>query len=56
MREKKHVRQRAFDVYLGGKHIDTVFYTATAVIDEEEVRRSLIYHDGYGPDIVVREA
>ena len=40
----------AFDVYLNGNHVDTVFDQET---DPEEVRRSLINHDGYNPDIEV---
>jgi hypothetical protein len=33
------------------KHIDTVFADYD---DPEEMRRSLINHDGYAPDIVVK--
>ena len=43
-------KQRAFDVFIGKKLIDTVFaqgYTA------EEMRESLINHDGYNPEIRV---
>ena len=46
----------AFDVYIpsgfGGNraHIDTVFWTAGSV---DEVRRSLIGHDGYDSNIIV---
>lgn len=51
---------QAYRVYLHGKQIDTVFYTPnkTETIAEatEDVRRSLINHDGYDPAIrVVRE-
>lgn len=47
---------RAFDVYLGKKNIDTVFYSGNVSgVDCEEVRRSLIGHDGYDPGIVVKE-
>ena len=65
MSRKSH---RAFDVFeptvtghgplfmTGLKHIDTVFYGAGAKVDAEEVRRSLINHDGYPGNIVVREA
>ena len=42
----------AFSVYLNGKEIDKVFFTADHTADE--VRRSLIRHDGYDPAIVVR--
>lgn len=44
---------RAFNVYLNGKEIDTVF---DAVSTADEVRRSLIDHDAYDPAIVVRRA
>lgn len=49
---------RAYDVYRPApngknKHIDTVFFTGYTV---DEVRRSLINHDGYAYDIVVRVA
>jgi hypothetical protein len=43
---------RAYDVYLRGKLIDTVFATG---YNAEEMRRSLINHDNYHPAIVVRE-
>jgi predicted metal-binding protein len=43
----------AFDVYLYGKNIDTIFYSADANVDADEVKRSLVNHDGYSPDIVV---
>jgi hypothetical protein len=46
---------RAFDVYLRGKLIDTVFYSTGAVVDADEVKRSLVNHDGYDPAITVRE-
>ena len=41
---------QAFDVYLRGKLIDTVFATG---YDSEEMRKSLINHDGYDHDIKV---
>jgi hypothetical protein len=44
----------AWDVYLNGKKIDTVFYTAEC--DAEYVRTTLINHDGYDARIVVRKA
>ena len=44
----------AYDVYLNGKHIDTVFYTGYD--GPEEVKKSLIDHDGYDPRIVVKKA
>ena len=46
---------RAFYVFLAGRHIDTVFYSAGAGVDAEEVRRSLIDHDGYDFRIEVIE-
>ena len=46
---------RAFNVYLNGKKIDTVFYGDSVSVDREEVRRSLINHDGYEDAITVRE-
>lgn len=45
-----------FDVYLHGKLIDTVFYSKSANVTADEVRRSLIDHDGYDPAIQVRAA
>lgn len=50
---KKH--SQAFDVYLGRKLIDTVFYSVGEKIDREDVRRALIRHDGYDPNIIVRK-
>ena len=44
----------AWNVYLNGKEIDTVFYTKEC--DAEYVRASLINHDGYDTRIVVRRA
>lgn len=41
----------AFDVYLNGKHIDTVWFTGYTA---EEAYRSLVNHDGYDPGITVR--
>jgi hypothetical protein len=45
---------QAFDVFLNGKNIDTVFYSRDAKMTNDEVRRSLINHDGYDPAIIVR--
>lgn len=45
-------RQKAFDVYLNGKWIDTVFANG---YDAEEMKRSLVDHDGYDFKIVVVE-
>jgi hypothetical protein len=44
---------QAFDVYLNGKLIDTVFYTKG--FDAEEVKKSLIDHDGYDPEIEIKK-
>ena len=44
----------AYNVYLGTKLIDTVFQSGKS--DAEEVRRSLINHDGYDPRIRVVKA
>ncbi len=46
---------QAFDVYLNGKCIDTVFYSAGVKVDRDEVKRSLVNHDGYDPSIIVRK-
>ncbi len=41
---------QAFDVFLDGSHIDTVWFTDYTA---DEARRSLIDHDGYDPSIEV---
>lgn len=46
---------QAFDVYLRGKLIDTVFYPPFAKVDCADVKASLINHDGYNPAIEVRK-
>ena len=43
----------AWDVYLNGKHIDTVFFTKDR--DKDYVLKSLINHDGYNPGIIVKK-
>ena len=43
-----------WNVYLNGKLIDSVPYTKNC--DKEYVRESLISHDGYNPNIVVKKA
>ena len=43
----------AWDVYLGRKLIDTVFYTNDC--DAEYVRNSLIEHDGYDCRIKIQQ-
>ncbi len=49
----KYIKQVAYNVFLGGVCIDTVFYSPT--VNTDEIRRSLISHDGYDPGIVVSE-
>ncbi len=49
----KYAPHKAFDVYLNGRCFDTVFYSAKANVDADEVRRSLINHDGYDSRIEV---
>ena len=44
----------AWNVYLHGKLIDTVFFTRDC--DVEYIRKSLINHDGYNDAIVVLKA
>ena len=44
---------QAYDVFLRGKEIDTVFYSASLNESAEDVKRSLVNHDGYDPSIVV---
>lgn len=44
---------KAYNVYLDGKGIDKVFWVGNS--DAEEVKRSLIEHDGYDPGINVRQ-
>ena len=46
----------AWNVYLRGKLIDTVFYSASAKVTADEVYRSLVNHDGYDPGIRVSRA
>ena len=47
------VRSRGFDVYLNGKLIDTVWFDVDMSI--EEMKKSLVEHDGYNPNIEVKE-
>lgn len=44
---------KAYTVYLGKKEIDVVFWVDNS--DAEEVKQSLINHDGYDPRIRVVE-
>lgn len=47
------MKQVAYTVYLDGKEIDTVFYSEKDDPGPEEVKRSLVNHDGYDPSITV---
>jgi hypothetical protein len=51
---KRNNPATAYNVYLGTKHIDTVFQSGTSSADE--VRRALIDHDGYDHRIRVTKA
>ncbi len=44
---------KAFNVYLKNKLIDTVFYDHSSNVTKDEVRQSLINHDGYNSHIRV---
>lgn len=52
--EKKGNSLKAFDVYLDGEKVDTVFYQRN--FTAEEVKDSLVGQDGFSPDIVVKLA
>lgn len=41
---------KAYLVFLNGQEVDTVFYTGYTA---EDVKRSLVDHDGYDPNIRV---
>lgn len=43
----------AYDVHHKGKHIDTIFYGHPEPV--ESVKKSLVNHDGYHPDITVKK-
>jgi hypothetical protein len=45
----------AYDVYQHGKWLERVYYQANA-FTADEVRKSLIDHDGYPPEITVHLA
>ena len=47
------VQSKGMDVYLYGKLIDTVWFDEDMSI--EEIKKSLINHDGYNPNIEVKE-
>lgn len=42
---------QAWNVYLNGKLIDTVFFVPS--MEADDVKRSLVNHDGYDPAITV---
>ena len=44
--------QKAWDVFLNGLWIDTVFFNSN--LDEDYVRNSLVCHDHYNPDITIK--
>lgn len=46
------MRQAAWNVYLNGKLIDTVFYWPN--VDAWEVKHGLVNHDGYNSNIIVK--
>jgi len=46
---------RSFNVYHNGRNIDTIFYNNGDAITADDVKRSLINHDYYPADIIVRE-
>jgi hypothetical protein len=48
------MKMNAWNVFVGRKCIDTVFYTANC--DADYVRRSLINHDGYPWNIVIKRS
>jgi len=48
-----NTKHQAFNVYLRGKLIDTVFYTSNTRESCEDVNKSLVEHDGYNPGIQV---
>lgn len=51
----KTAGMEGFKVFLNKKEIDEVFFT-DGVMTEEEVKKSLVEHDGYDPNIVVKKA
>lgn len=48
-----NMKIKAWNIYLRGKWIDTVFYDEDC--DYDYVLRSLINHDGYSPSILIIE-
>ena len=57
--EKRHLvsqasKSQAWNVYLAGKLINTVFYNADC--DKDYVLDGLINHDGLSPNITIRRS
>jgi hypothetical protein len=52
--KQARTKMQAYDVYLNGKCIDTVFFNKKG-IDAEYVKSALINHDGYDDRIIVRK-
>lgn len=50
MKKTKKLKAIAYDVYLSGELIDTVWFTGYTAT---EVKKSLIEHDGYDSNIQV---
>jgi hypothetical protein len=53
-KRRRNPGSAAFNVYLKGRHVDTVFFDGS--FTSEEVRQALIRHDGYSPSIKVRKS
>lgn len=47
------MRTRTWNVYLNNVHIDTVKYPFN--MTKEQVETSLVYHDGFSPNIRIEE-
>ena len=50
------MKLQQFKVYMNSKHVDTLFFPASMKITRDEVRRSLVRHDGYDPRIRIVKA
>lgn len=53
-RTKVNEEQIWFDVFLGGEEIDSIPYSGGEKLTPEDVKKSLINHDGYDPGIEVK--
>lgn len=51
MREMKNARMKSYRVMLGDKVLDIVYYLGQHT--EEEIKKSIIEHDGYDENIRV---